>query len=455
MQVTTEDLENRQLALRIEVDQDRIDKALRQAAGRISRKRAIPGFRKGRAPYEVVLNFTGKGPLYEEALEQLGPRIYEEAIEEQNIEPYGQANLEIEELEPLVLKFLVPLQPSVEPGDYGEIRLEYEVLTVTDDDVNEVVNTLRESRATWSAVDLPAQMGNRVALRIEGSIEGEVVVNDDNLEIVLSLEPSPIMPGFSEKVVGMEKEGEASWSLTYPEDFPNQNLAGKQMDFQVKLESVEERELSELTDEIASELGEYETAEELIADIRKDLEDRARIRADRNFESLVLDRLVEEAQIDYPPSALEAETDRLLATYRARLEGQGLSLEQYLQVTGSTEAQLRQNLSVEARKQLERDLALDEVAEAEGIVVKSEETDAEIEAMLKGYGNEVDKVRRAFSSEAFRASVSDDLARRRALDRLVNIAKGEVEERPTVDEDESSQNLETEAPPSDKTMSST
>ena len=130
-------------------------------------------------------------------------------------------------------------------------------------------------------------------------------------------------------------------------------------------------------------------------------------------------------------------------------------MEQYLQVTGSTEAQLRQNLSVEARKQLERDLALDEVAEAEGIVVKSEETGAEIEAMLKGYGNEVDKVRRAFSSEAFRASVSDDLARRRALDRLVNIAKGEVEERSTVDEDESSQNLETEAPPSDKTMSST
>jgi len=262
------------------------------------------------------------------------------------------------------------------------------------------------------------------------------------------------MPGFSEKVVGMEKEGEASWSLTYPEDFPNQNLAGKQMDFQVKLVSVEERELSELTDEMASELGEYETAEELIADIRKDLEDRARIQADRNFESLVLDRLVEEAQIDYPPSALEAETDRLLATYRARLEGQGLSLEQYLQVTGNTEAQLRQDLSVEARKQLERDLVLDEVAEAEGIVVKPEETDAEIEAMLKGYGDEADKVRRAFSSEAFRASVSDDLARRRALDRLVNIAKGEVEERPTADEDESSQNLEAEAPPSDETISS-
>jgi trigger factor len=436
------------------VDQDRIDKALRQAAGRISRKRKIPGFRKGKAPYEVILNYMGKGSLYEEALGQLGPRIYEEALEEQNIEPYGQADLEIEELEPLVLKFLVPLRPSVEMGDYGEIRLEYEVPSTTDDDVNEVVDTLRKSRATWSAVDRAAKMDDRVTLGIEGTIEGETVINDDNMEIVLSSESPPIMPGFSEKTEGMEKDGEGSWSLTYPEDFPNQNLAGKQMDFQVKLVNVEERELPELTDEMASELGEYQTAEELIADIRKDLEDRAQIQADRNFESLILDRLVEEAQIDYPPSALKSETDRLFATYIARIEGQGLSLEQYLQITGSSEDQLRQDLSVQARKQLERDLTLDEVAEAEGIAVEAGDVDAEIESMLEGYGSDTDRMRRVFSSEAFRASISSDLTRRRALDKLVNIAKGEVEEEPATDEDEAPQDVEAEAPPSDESDSS-
>ena len=235
MEVTAERLENCQVELTIEVDEERVEQELRRVARRLSKRRRIPGFRPGRAPYDAVLRFFGKNALYQVVLDDLGQAVFEEALEKEGIEQFAQAELMDIQLEPMVLKMMVPVAPIVELGDYRQLRLTPPEVTVSDEEVEEALKRIQAQHSQWQPVERPAQLDDQVIVDIEGTVEGEVVLSNQERVLLLKAESPYPLPGFNEQIVGMVIGEDREFDLTYPENLANEELAGRESHFKVHL----------------------------------------------------------------------------------------------------------------------------------------------------------------------------------------------------------------------------
>jgi len=429
LKVTAERLENCQVELTIKIDEERVEKELRRVARRLSKLRRIPGFRPGKAPYDAVLRLFGKDALYQEVLKDLVQVVFKEALEKEGIESFAQAELMDVQFEPMVLKMMVPVAPIIELGDYRQLRLTPPEVTVSDEKVETALKHIQAQHSQWQPVERPAQLDDQAIVDIESTVEREIVLSNQESVLLLKAESPYPAPGFNEQIVDMVIGEDREFDLTYPENLANEELAGKESHFKVHLHDIKELVLPEMDDDLAKTVGDFETLDDLKAKVRESLQAEAEQEAESRFSSEVLITTVERARIEFPPVLLERELDGLLEEQdRVSIQREGLTLDNWLEINKKNKEEYRDELRPRAAERLKRGLALAKVVELEGITVEEEEVGAQVERMSLSFGEQADKARDVFSSPDNMRSIASDLLTNKALQRLMAIAKGEVED---------------------------
>ena len=431
MKIETQPQENCTVNLTIEVDDERVQPAMRAAARRMSRQYRIPGFRPGKAPYETVLRHIGEGAIFSEAIEELGQKVYEDALDQEKIEAFAPGQLTDMQRNPLVLHFSVPLPPEVKLGPYRDLRVAYDPAEVPDEAIQETLERLREQQAEVAPVDRPAQIGDVVTLNAKGYLnEGEnpsdFLLADENVSLALEEAADWPVPGFASQIVGMAAGELRAFDLTFPDDYANASLRGQLAHFDVTVKEVKQRAIPEWSDDVAKAAGDYESLEDLRAKVRADLLQLSARGKNNAYVDKVVGQLVEQASVKYPPVLLEQELDHMLADVDRRLHEQRMTLDDYLKIQGKTKEQYREEMAPQAQNRLKRSLVLGKVINLEKLAVADDEVEAQIDRMSTPWGAQAPEMRKALSSESGRQMVSLDLLTDKAIERLTAIAKGEV-----------------------------
>jgi trigger factor len=424
--------ENRTLTLTVEVDDERVQPALRAAARRISKDYRIPGFRPGKAPYEVVLRHYGETALYQAALDDISQKVYQDVLEQEKIEPIGPGEMDIVELKPMKLKFVVPLRPEVNLGDYGALHVDYAPPIVDDEAVEHELEHLREHQAVLEPVERPAQMGDVVTLDAkafmnDGENPSDFLLADQDVALVLEEKADWPMPGFAAQVIGINAGEERKFDLAFADDYVNESLRGKVAHFEVKAKEVKSRSLPEWNDELAKSLGEFETLDALRANVREQLEDAARAGVDKDYRQKVVDQLVEQSTIKYPPTLLEAELDDYVKDFDRRLREQKLTLEDYLKIEGKTAEQFREEVKPQAEARMKRSLVIGKIVEREHITVDPSDVEERISNLSSPWGERAAEMRKLLATNESREMLELDLLTDKGIDRLAAIARGEIQ----------------------------
>jgi len=419
VRITTETLPQRQVALTIEVDPKRVEKAMRQVARRFAERYDIPGFRRGKAPYEIVVRTFGREVIFEEAVEVLSQEVYREALDQLGLDPYGPGQLERVDPEPLTFRVIVPLKPEVRLGDYRSMRLPYEPPEPTAEEVMEVLERLRRDHAIIEPLsEGVAEPGMMVTVALQArDAEGKIVLEDE-VSFVLGHEEPPL-PGLAERIAGMALNEKRQFELPWPGD------ESRVLQVEAVLTGIARYFLPDLDDALAQTIGEFETLEELKAKIRQDLAAHKRRQYDAEYAERALEALVDQAEVEFPPQMLEEEINDLLEDLERSLRRRGKDLESYLKERNQTMEALREELRPQAERRIRRGLVLYQLAQEEGLSVPEEAVEQEAQALRQ---------RVQASEEAWKnleaqvsATIRSRLLARRALERLVEIVRGDVE----------------------------
>jgi trigger factor len=438
VKVSSQLLENRQAALTIEVDDERVQQALHQTAKRVSNQVDIPGFRKGKAPYNVVVRAVGENRLYDEMLDTLGEQIYREALEESQLDPYGPGQLDDVKLKPLVLHFTVPLRPTVELGDYRALRVPFTAPQIKDEAVEQVLASLQERNAIVEpAGEGPAELNQIAVLTMEGKLSpdenAETIIHEHDVNLLVADTTEFPFPGFVQHLIGMKVGEEKSFEITVPESAGDAELTGKTVYFQVKLEGLKVRRVPPLDDALAQTVGEYETLDALRAAVRDSLLQQATQEANSKYGEECLQKLVEQTHIEFPPNMVEDELDELIKRTEQRLKDQKMNLDEFLNIKKQSRDEYRNELRPRAENNVRRALVLGTLAEVEGLKVSADEVTEQINSLAGRYGNQAE-LQAALSSSEGKRSLGLNLLTDKVYVRLVSICKGENPPLPTAEE---------------------
>ena len=433
MNVTTEPRDNRQLLLTIEVPQERVDAALAQAARRLSQKYKIPGFRPGKAPRDVVERMVGKQALLEEVVDDLGPKVYKEALDTHNIEPYGMGEMEDFSLEPMVFKMVVPLAPMVELGDYKSLRVPYIAPAVDEHEVEHQLEHIRDNNAIVEPVrDEAVAEANMIAtVDIEGTVDGESFISkQENATINLypPLDRDEEMLDFSAPIIGMKPGEDKTFTLPVPDTERYEQFRGKTAEFQVHLHRLQKRELPALDDALAQTVGDYETLDALKDEIRSELLTAAKRQTEDQYSDECISALVKQATIEFAPQMIKSEVEELVERTERRIKQQKMTMQDYLEALGKTDEQYREELKPTAEIRLKRGLALSELVKRENLSVSDEEVEQQIDRMAAVYGPQSKEARQALAQPQNRDGIKIDLMTQAGMKRLVAICKGEADQ---------------------------
>lgn len=429
MKVTREKEEDRQIFLRIELEQSEVDKALEQAYRRLVKKANIPGFRQGKAPREVLERYIGKDGLLEEALNNLLPEVYEQALKEQKIEAIANPQIEVIQNEPVVFTAVVPLEPAVELGDYKSVKLEQEKAEVTKEEVDTVIEQIRRQHGTWEPVERPVAFEDLVVMDVESTVEDKPFINQPGAQYqVMPNQPLPT-PDFADQLIGMKVGEEKEFKLTLPEGYSQPELVGKEASFKVKVNEVKQQQLPKLDKEFAQLVSpDLKTMAALRKRLTSNLSMQAEQKVKEDYQEKVLDALVDSSKAGFPPVMVESELERLMEQQARWMQESGLNLEEYLSRMNKTEEELREELRPVAAKRVTRSLVLGKVAEAEKIEVTDEEITAELEKLVQGSENKAEMKERV-SLPQVRGSMEQMLATQKTVQWLVEMAKGSPDAR--------------------------
>ena len=439
MKVSSQLLENRQAALTIEVDDERVQQALRQTAKRVSNQVNIPGFRKGKAPYNVIVRAVGEDRLYDEMLDTLGEQIYRQALEESQLDPYGPGQLDDVNRKPLVLHFTVPLRPTVELSDYRALRVPFTAPQIKDEAVEQVLTSLQERNAIMEpAGGGPVELNQIAVLTLEGKLgpdeNAKTIIHERDVNLLVADTTDFPFPGFVQHLLGMLVGEEKSFEMTVPESAGDAELTGKTVYFQVKLEGLQVRRVPPPDDALAQTVGEYETLDALRTAVRNDLVQQATQEAGSKYAEECLQKLVEQARIEFPPNMIEDALDDLTKRTEQRLKDQKMNLDEFLNIKKQSRDEYRNELRPRAENNVRRALVLGTLAEAEGLKVSADEVTAQINLLAGHYGDQAGEVQAALSSSEGKRSLGLNLLTDKVYVRLVSICKGENPPLPTTEE---------------------
>lgn len=386
MKIETEALDNQQTKLIAELDAETLDKYKHQAARKISRSQKIPGFRPGKAPYDLIRRMVGDEALQQEAIELMLDEVYPQVLKEANLNPSGPGKLEeIVSMDPPKFAFVIPMPPEVTLGEYKELRREYNPEPVTEDKVEATLRRLTRSYATAEPVERPAQKGDMVSFSLSGKRlnpaegENETLVEETPYQMIAGEneeEEEAAWPyeGFSDELMGLSANDTKTVTHTFSEESPYPDLSGKEAEFTIKVDGVKEMHLPELNDEFAQTLGEFENLDALRNAIRTQLEQNSSQQYDQNYFDALINELVEQSIIKYPPHLLEDEINDFIGGLQRNLERDHMDLETYLKMRQmDRETFIEQEVKPAATRRLERSLVLEEFAHREDVELKRDE----------------------------------------------------------------------------------
>jgi trigger factor len=427
MEVTTERLDNCQVNVIVEMDAAEIDKKLRQTARRISRQVTVPGYRRGKAPFHAVVRVFGQEAIQQEALEDFGNEVYEQALKEIDYEPYEVGELKNVEWDPFRMTILLPIRPEVDLGDYRSVRVPMEPEPVTDEDVEGRLAELQQQRTEWVPVERPAALGDQVVVDLEGKVGDKAIMSKENHEMRLEAGSKIPMPGIHEEIVGMTPGEDKTFTLTVPEDDYEQDVVGQDAVISVHLYTVREEDVPALDDDLALMVGDYDSLDALRAALREEMETAARQKAESEYLDKVLDAMIEAAvQVEYPSQAIDREAEYALKQMENNLASSGIELDRFLAMIGKTREGYKQELRPAAEDRLRRRLVLAEVVKQEGLKVEDGEVEAEVGRLSEMMGERAGEMREMLQSPGGRLSVMDDLLARKAQEWVIQIGKGEA-----------------------------
>lgn len=429
MKVTNEKVENSQAFLTVEMEPAEVETYLQKSYERLVKRANIPGFRKGKAPRTVLERHLGRESLLNDALDLLLPEAYEKALKEQSIEAIAHPQIEITRTDPVVFKAVVPLKPQVKLGEYQKIKVEEKTIEVTEKDVDAVIERLRHQHATWEPVERPIEFGDLLALDVWSSIENKPYLNQKSAQYQVLQDSAFPAPGFAGQLVGMKKDDEKEFKLSFPADYPNKELAEKEASFRVRINEIKQENLPEVNDDFAKTVNaELQTVDALRERVLSDLNLRAEEDTRADFEERVIDAAVEVAELEFPPVLVEMEIDRIINRQMERWQRTGGGLEDYLKSLNKTEKELREELRPFAEKRVRRALILDRVSEEEKIEVSDSEIEAEVGNMVKHAAeNSKEELRKLLNSPQAHESIKETLITRKTIERLTTIARGSDE----------------------------
>lgn len=427
MKVSSQRIEDSQVVLNIEVEPGELEESLKKAYQRLNSRTSVPGFRKGKVPRPVLERYIGRSALLQDALDHLVPEVYNQAVQEQGIDAIDQPQIDVLQTEPVLFKATVPIRPTIELGDYHQLRLDPDPVEVTEAEVDSAIEQLRSRHALLVPVERASRFDDWLTLDVEGRLDGNSFLSEKGVQYHLVPDSSTPVPGFGEQLEGMAKGEEKEFSLSFPPDHPTSELAGKECFFQVAVSEIKERRLPELNDEFAKSIGDgFETVDALREEIRANLTARAEEEVRRQLEERVVDSVVELAQVEFPTILVDREVNRLIAERMGELRRGEIKLEDYLRDVNKTEEELKNELQPLATRRVTRSLVLSKVAELEKIEVSTAEIDAEIDRIADKASDGKEELRKFFSSPGARESLEEALHTRKTLHRLVEIATGET-----------------------------
>ena len=446
MKVTSvEKKEKSTVELTIQVEADAFEAAVQKAYEKERKNIGVPGFRKGKAPRKIIEGMYGSGVFYEDAINQVYPGAYAQAVEEQKLDDVGYPKIEIVEVgkDGLTFKALVSVRPEVKLGTYKGLTASKDVAKVTDKDVDEELKPYIDRATRLVSVDRAAQNGDTVVIDFEGFDNGEAFDGGKGENYDLKLGAGMFVPGFEEQLVGAKAGEEKDLDITFPEDY-HPGLAGKAVVFHVKVKEVKEPQAPVVDDEFAKDVSEFETMDAFRKSLAEKIADRRSKQADADFENQVLEQLIENMECEIPDGMVDVQLDRLMEDYAMRLQSQGISMEDYQKMMGVNGDIVRESARPSALRQVQMQLALTAVADAENIEVTDEEVQAEIDRLAKQYNIDVEQVKAAVPVE----DLKKDLRLRKASDLVIAEAKvGKAKKKAAAKKTEKAEGTEGEEKP--------
>lgn len=417
--------EGNKVTLKITVDNNKFEEAVNKAYNKTKGKYNIPGFRKGKAPKVVIETQYGKGVFYNDAIDMLFPEIYPQAIKELNIDPIDRPDLDIEEISKdngLVMVVNVEVKPEFELGAYKGIEISKVDNTVSEDEVEARLNEMLNKNARLTSVEGKAlENGDTAVIDFEGFENGVAFEGGKGENYNLVIGSNTFIPGFEDQLVGKKAGEEVEVNVTFPETYHAENLAGKPVVFNVKVNDVKVKEVPTLDDEFAKDTTEFETLAELRADVKAKLEEQAKNAADAEMRNALVEKVSANTEVEVPEAMVQHQIDNMLMELNYQLQYQGLNLQQLLEMTGRGLDELREERRADAERLVKSSLVLEAIAKKENVEANDADVDAELEKMAAMYNMEVEKIKSSLR-ETDIEDIKGQIKIRKTLDLLVENA---------------------------------
>lgn len=442
LNIQTEENEQRQLKVTVEVPEERVQEQMRRTARKFARDVAVPGFRRGKAPYNVLVQRLGREYIRSEAVEEMLDPIFNETLTEVDVAPYGQVSLDDLQMEPLVVSFTIPMEPVVKLGDYRSIRREIEPVELDEEAVDEALEHRRSHHEVLEPVNRPVMSGDVVAVSGTGEIieedATEVIMDEERIELLMDPDRTFPRTGFVDNLIGMEVGDEGEFTVTFPEDYDEEELSGREATFTITVLDVKSRYLPVLNDEFAKEEGDYETLEELRQKLRQDLQEQAEQAARDDLIDSFVEEVAESAEIVFPPSVVDQELTQMLENLKSQITQSGWQWDDYLTLQGETEESLRERWREQAEERVQRGLIVRQLIEEEKLALSEEELDAAIDERLERFdaNDELrEQMREFFRQPQGMEIISNDMIMEKVYERIEAIVTGNAPDLDALEEE--------------------
>lgn len=425
MSVKVEKTENtNEVKLSFEIEAEKFDEAMKKVYAKTAKYFNIPGFRKGKAPMQMVEKQYGSSIFYEDTFNELVPDIYDEAIKENNIDAVSRPQIDIQQMEKgknLIFTAIVQVSPEVKIGKYKGIELNKIEYNVSDEDIEHELGHMQEKNSRLITIeDRPVEIKDIAVIDFEGFVDGEAFKGGKAEKHELEIGSNTFIPGFEDQIIGMKVDEEKDINVKFPEEYFSKDLAGKDATFKVKLHEIKKKEFPKLDDEFAKDVSEFDTLEELKNSIKEKIQTENDSRAKYELEENAIKTVCENTPIDIPSAMIENEIENMMQDIKVRLSYQGLNIEQYLKMINKTEENMRNEFKEQAERAVKSRLVLEAVAKAEKIENSEEEIAEKIKEMAKNYGKKEEEV---LKNEQLRKYVEENMKTEKAIKFIVDNAK--------------------------------
>ena len=425
MDIKVEKTENKnEVKLSFKIEAEKFDGAIKEVYAKSAKYFNVPGFRKGKAPFNIVERMYGDEIFYEDAFNELVPEIYDNAIKENKVEAVSQPKIDIKNMkkgEDLEFTATVQIKPEVKLGKYKGIELKKVEYNVSDEDVDHELGHMQERNArVLSVEDRPVKDKDIAKIDFEGFVDGVAFEGGKAEGHELEIGSKTFIPGFEDQIIGMNIADEKDIKVKFPEDYYSKDLAGKDATFKVKLHEIKEKKLPELDDEFAKDVSEFDTIKDLKQNIKENKQKANDERAKRELEDAVIDAVAKTTEIDIPSGMIDGEVANMIGEMEQQLSYQGISLDQYLQIVKKTRKEIEDSYKPQAEKNVKARLILEAIIKAEKIEADSKEVDEKIKEMAKNYGRKEEELSK---NEQLKEYIAETIKTEKAVDFIVKNAK--------------------------------